>query len=84
MDDKQYLNALYGRMVSFTDSNKEQLDSFMVSLHNCVDIVWQLARIAKEEEYPEYFQDRVLDLLKAYNIDYQHLGEDKANDQSNK
>lgn len=84
MDDKQYLNALYGRMVSFTDSNKGQLDSFMVSLHNCVDIVWQLARIAKEEEYPEYFQDRVLDLLKAYNIDYKHLGEDIANDQSNK
>ena len=82
MDNKQYLNALYGRAASAL--NKGQLDSFMVSLHNCVDIVWQLARIAKEEKYPEYFQDRVLDLLKAYNIDYKHLGEDKANDKSNK
>ena len=83
MDNKQYLNALYGRAASALN-DKGQLDSFMVSLHNCVDIVWQLARIAKEEEYPEYFQDRVLDLLKAYNIDYKHLGEDKANDKSNK
>lgn len=83
MDGKIYQNALYGRMVSCLD-DKGQLDSFMVSLHNCVDIVWELAKIAKEEEYPEYFQDRVLDLLEAYNIDYKHLGEDKDNDQSNK
>lgn len=82
MDNKQYENALYGRMVNCFDS--EQLDSFMVSLHNCVDIVWELAKIAKEEEYPEYFQDRVLDLLEAYNIDYKHLERKKGNDKSNK
>ena len=83
MDNKQYEKCTIWTYGNFID-NKRQLDSFMVSLHNCVDIVWQLARIAKEEEYPEYFQDRVLDLLKAYNIDYKHLGEDKANDKSNK
>lgn len=79
MNSKQYENALYGHMVNCLNDNG-QLDSFMVSLHNCVDIVWELAKIAKEEEYPEYFHDRVLDLLEAYNIDYKHLGEDKGND----
>ena len=83
MDNKQYEKCTIWTYGNFID-NKRQLDSFMVSLHNCVDIVWQLARIAKEEEYPEYFQDRVLNLLEAYNIDYKHLGEDKANDKSNK
>ena len=70
---------LYGNMVSRL-FDKEQLDCFMLSLNKCVEIVWEVAKIAKEEEYPEYFQDRVLDLLKAYNIDYKHIEEVKDND----
>lgn len=79
MNSKQYLSELYGRLINCMVI-KGQLDGFVISMCDSIEIVWELAKIAKEEKYPEDFQDRVLELLKSYNIDYKHLGEDKDND----
>ena len=52
----------------------EQVDAqYNITMRHCMRILVDILKAYKEEDYPEYFQDRVCDIINNNEIDLEDL-----------